>query len=73
MHLGAIEQVTDVLQQSGIAGAPATQAALGAIRRQMDRAAITSAFQDSFLLVCTCFLFASLPMFYLLSQGNKQR
>lgn len=66
VHQDTLVRVTDVLQQAGISGASANQMALGAVRRQMDIEAITSAFQDSFLLVCACFLCASLPMFYVL-------
>ncbi len=66
VHQDTLVRVTDVLQQAGISGASANQMALGAVRRQMDIEAITSAFQYSFLLVCACFLCASLPMFYVL-------
>ncbi len=73
VHQDTVAQITGVLQEAGLSGATANQMALGAIRRQMDVEAITSAFQDSFLLVCACFLCASLPMFYVLFQGRKER
>lgn len=72
VHSDTMEHVTGIIQQSGISAASANQFALGEMRRQMDVEAIASAFQDSFLLVCTCFLFASLPMFYLLVRNGKK-
>jgi hypothetical protein len=59
------------LHQAGILGPSADQMALRTIRRQMDIEAIVAGFQDSFLLVCTCFLLAILPMLYLIIRHNK--
>ncbi|MEE8305194.1 MAG: DHA2 family efflux MFS transporter permease subunit [Candidatus Tectomicrobia bacterium] len=73
VHRDTLAEVIDTLQQAGMSGAEASRAALGALRRQMDVGAITSAFQDSFLLVCTCFLCASLPMIYLLFRSRHSR
>lgn len=72
VHRDTVSRVTEVLQQAGVSGASADRMALGTIRRQMDVEAITSAFQDSFLLVCACFLCASLPMFYVLIRGRQK-
>ncbi len=71
VHQDTLNQVVGVLEQGGISGDAATRAALGTIRQQMDVEAISSAFQDSFLLVCACFLFASLPMFYALFRSHR--
>ncbi len=73
VHQDTLAQITDALHNAGISGAAASRAALGAIRRQMDVEAVTSAFQDSFLLVCVCFLCASLPMAYMLLSRQHQR
>lgn len=72
VHQDTLSRVTEMLQQAGISGATANRMALGTIRHQMDVEAITSAFQDSFLLVCACFLCASLPMFYVLIWGRQK-
>ena len=49
------------LHDAGMAGG-ADQAALAAIRRQMDVEAIAAGFRDSFLFIGLCFFLSSLPM-----------
>ncbi len=65
-HLSTLAELKRWLHESGIDGAAAHQAALRAIRRQMDVAAIGSGFQSSFILACLCFMVASLPMLWVL-------
>ncbi len=65
-HHQTLGDLTHYLHEAGILGASANQAALGTIRRLMDTEAIASAFQDSFMLICTCFVLACLPIVYLL-------
>lgn len=71
LHRDTLSEITGVLQEGGMAGDAASRAALAAIRRQMDVEAIASAFQDSFVMICACFLCASLPMIYLLFKTRQ--
>jgi hypothetical protein len=49
------------------------QMALGALRQQMDLEAIAAGFQESFLLICLCFLLAIVPMGGLLSRRLRPK
>jgi EmrB/QacA subfamily drug resistance transporter len=70
-HHDTLREVKLFLHQAGMVGPTADGAALRTIRRQMDIEAIAAGFRDSFLFICLCFLLASIPMFYLLSRGQK--
>ncbi|MEE8291592.1 MAG: DHA2 family efflux MFS transporter permease subunit [Candidatus Tectomicrobia bacterium] len=70
-HHDTLYELKLFLHQAGILGSAADLAALGTIRRQMDIEAITLAFQDSFVFICTCFLMASIPMLYLFIRYRK--
>ncbi len=72
-HSDTLRDLQRLLRQAGIVGSTADRAALGAIRRQMDIEAIAVGFQGSFLLSCTCFLLASLPMLYLFLRQRWRR
>lgn len=63
-HYEIVSELQLFLHKAGMLGASADQRALGTIRRQIDIAALASGFQDSFVLICTCFLLGSLPMVY---------
>ena len=73
MHYDLLGELKLALQQVGILGGAAERMALSSIRRQMDVEAIAAGFQDSFLLVCTCFVLASLPMSYFLLKYYRGR
>ena len=70
-HYDALAELKLLLHEAGIFGSVADRTALGAIRRQMDVEAIASAFQDSFLFICTAFLLASVPLFWLVIRHRK--
>jgi DHA2 family multidrug resistance protein len=61
-HLTTIGELRQSLQQASASTDAADQEALRTIQQQMDLEAIAAGFRDSFLLVCVCFLVASLPM-----------
>jgi hypothetical protein len=66
MHQTAVNELHLLLGQAGVLGSTADEAALGAIRQQMDVEAIAVGFRDSFFLICVCFLVAMIPMLCLL-------
>ncbi len=72
-HADTLYELKRFLHQGGIMGPSADQAALGAIRRQMDIEAIAVGFQDSFLFACMCFVIAIVPMVYFLLPGRWNR
>jgi hypothetical protein len=72
-HGDALRDLQWLMHQAGIIGPAAEQAALGAIRQQMDIEAVAVGFQSSFLLSCACFLLASLPMLYLFLNQRWKR
>ncbi len=69
-HEATLRELKLVLHQAGMMGATADQAALRAIRQQMDIEAIAAGFQDSFLFIGGCFLLASLPIAWFLSRRS---
>ncbi len=71
-HHDTLNELKQYLHQAGMTGSTVNRAALGTIRRQMDIEAVASGFRDSFLLICLCFLFASLPMIYLLFSRRRR-
>jgi DHA2 family multidrug resistance protein len=64
-HSETLRELKYILHQAGLVGSGANQAALGAIRRQMDIEAIAVGFQAGFLYACACFLIGCVPMLYL--------
>ena len=64
-HSETLQELKHILHQAGLMGAGANQAALSAIRRQMDIEAIAVGFQTGFLYACGCFLIGCGPMLYL--------
>lgn len=66
-HTHLLSDLKHVLQQSGMIGGDADQAALSTIKRHMDIEAIAAAFRDSFFLLGGLFLLASIPMVFILS------
>ena len=60
-HDALWRDIHHTLREAGMAGG-ADQAALSAIRRQMDVEAIAAGFRDSFLFIGVCFFLSSLPM-----------
>lgn len=71
-HYETLTTIKSFLHNAGILGGSADQAALGVVRRQMNIEAIALAFQDSFLLMACCFLFASFPVVYLMVRYRLQ-
>ena len=71
-HHDTLNELKQYLHQAGMTGSTVDRAALGTIRRQMDIEAVAAGFRDSFLLICLCFLFASLPMIYLLFRRRRE-
>ncbi len=71
-HHETFRMLKQYLHQAGMNGPSAERAAMGTLRRQMDVEAIAAAFRDSFLLICTFFLIASLPTLYLFVRHWKR-
>jgi DHA2 family multidrug resistance protein len=67
-HEAILHDLHFSLHHAGILGAAAEQTALGELRQQLDIEAIATSFQESFLLICLCFLLAIVPMLGLLSR-----
>ncbi len=65
-HRETLSGVQQYLYQAGLDDSLTGPAALRAIRRQMDIEAIAAGFQESFILIGGFFLFASIPMWFLL-------
>lgn len=72
-HDVALRDLHLSLHAAGVLGPEAHQTALGTLREQLDIEAIAAGFQDSFLLICVCFLIAVGPMLCLLSRGGRLR
>ncbi len=68
-HREALTEMKQYFAEAGILGGAADQAALRALRRQMDTEAIASGFRDSFLLVALFFSLACILMGWILSRG----
>lgn len=68
MHETALRDIRLSLYEAGVLATDVHQAALGVLRPQLDSEAIVTSFQDSFLLICVCFLIAMGPMLCLLSK-----
>lgn len=66
VHHDTLRDVQQHLHQAGLDDSLTGPAALRAIRRQMDVEAIASGFQETFVLIGGFFLFASIPMWFLL-------
>jgi DHA2 family multidrug resistance protein len=72
-HDVALRDLHLSLHAAGVLGPEAHQTALGTLREQLDIEAIAAGFQDSFLLICVCFLIAVGLMLCLLSRGGRLR
>jgi DHA2 family multidrug resistance protein len=72
-HEAALHDLRLVLHDAGVGGDGMEQMALGALRQQMDLEAIAAGFQESFLLICLCFLLAIVPMGGLLSRRLRPK
>ena len=64
-HGDTLSQLTRLMREAGVMGGGAEQAALSAIRQQMDLEAIAAGFQTGFFYACLCFLVGCAPMLYL--------
>jgi len=71
-HETALRDLRLSLHDAGVVGPEAHQAALGTLRQQLDVEALASSFQESFLLICVCFLIAMGPMLCLLSRRVRR-
>jgi EmrB/QacA subfamily drug resistance transporter len=67
-HGSTLHEMRQWLHDAGILGTTGDQEALETIRHQMDIEAIAIGFQESFLLICLCFVMALGPMLCLLSR-----
>ena len=72
-HETALRDLRLIFHDAGVLGTEANQTALGTLRQQLDIEAIATSFQESFLLICLCFLLAMGPMLCLLSRGVRPR
>ena len=72
-HETALRDIRLSLHEAGVLETDMHQTALGTLRQQLDIEAIATSFQESFLLVCVCFLIAMGPMLCLLSQRVRLR
>lgn len=61
-HQATMKELQQSLHQAGTLGEAADQEALRTIQQQIDIEAITAGFRDSFLLMCVCFLLATVPI-----------
>jgi hypothetical protein len=72
-HETALHDLRLSLHEAGVLGPEASQTALGTLRQQLDIEAIATSFQESFLLICLCFLIAMGPMLCLLNRNIRLR
>ena len=72
-HEMALRDLRLSLHEAGVPSADVHQTALGTLRQQLDIDAIATSFQESFLLICVCFLIAMGPMLYLLRLSLRVR
>jgi len=72
-HETALRDLRLSLHEAGVLERDVHQTALGTLRQQLDIEAIATSFQESFVLICVCFLIAMGPMLCLLSQRLRQR
>ena len=73
MHETALSDIRLSLREAGVPATEVHQTALGTLRQQLDIEAIATSFQESFLLICVCFLLAMGPMLCLLSKRVRLR
>jgi Na+/melibiose symporter-like transporter len=67
-HATTVQDLRLSLHQAGMSENVTENEALAAIRAQIDLEAIATAFQESFWLICLCFVVAIVPMCCLLSR-----
>ena len=67
-HITTVQDVRLFLHQAGLSEDVTEDEALAAIRAQIDLEAIATGFQESFWLICLCFVLAIGPMCCLLSR-----
>jgi hypothetical protein len=72
-HETALRDIRLSLHEAGVLATEVHQTALGTLRQQLDIEAIATSFQESFLLICVCFLLAMGPMLCLLSKRVRRR
>ncbi|MEE9146918.1 MAG: DHA2 family efflux MFS transporter permease subunit [Candidatus Tectomicrobia bacterium] len=64
-HGATLDEVKRYLHQAGIMGGTAEWAALRTIKRHIDVEAIAAAFRDSFMMISVAFLFATVPLLWM--------